>query len=653
MNREYDFRGITTLDVMAKYDQSSAVEDLQDEGRRIDADAGRDDRRGGGDAEAASERAEREEVAQADEPRGEGGEEQEGPGEAAGEVWSEERIRGEDCEEVREARRQRLRGLGATEEEIRETWGEARREVVQEKQERPAAEEICAQREAREGGEVLRDSMGHGSVPEEVRPRVQGQEPRVVSARTGGKAPEVSYADFVASKMAHVVPTGLAVVPALHHLFPFQADLVAWALRLGRAAIFADTGLGKTRMQLEWARCVHEATGCAVLILAPLAVAAQTAREGAAIGVSVKVVREDHEVQGPGIYITNYDRLHKFDPSAFGAIVLDESSIIKHHDAKTFSALTDAFGSVPFKLCATATPSPNDYTELGTHAEFLGLCTRAEMLAEFFCHDGGETQKWRLKGHARTAFWRWVASWGALLRRPSDLGYGDDGYVLPGLNVSHHILDADAETVKSSGFLFAQEATDLMDRRRARRASLSARVTKCAEMVNDDRQPWVVWCDLNDESDMLAKAIPDAIEIRGSLDADEKERRIVAFGAGDRRVIISKASITGFGLNWQHCARMAFVGVTDSWEAYYQAVRRCYRFGQTRPVDVHIFASEVEGSVVKNLARKESDAKRMADELSAETRDAVTSEVRGLVRTTNFYAPGEITMPAWLTTEVA
>ena len=463
----------------------------------------------------------------------------------------------------------------------------------------------------------------------------------------------MNYQDFVAGKLSRVPPTGLASVPPiLSNLFPFQRDVVTWALKRGRCAIFADTGLGKTRMQLEWAHHVTDYTGRPTLILAPLAVGAQTAREGAAIGVPVTVCREAGDV-ADGINITNYDRLHKFDPTAFGAVVLDESSIIKHHTAKTLQTLLDAFGSTPFKLATTATPSPNDYTELGTHAEFLGICTRTEMLAEFFCHDGGETQVWRLKGHARSEFWRWVATWGAMIRKPSDLGYDDAGYDLPPLSVAHHVLAADPETVKASGFLFAQPAGDLTERRTARRASLAARVQECAARVNGDREPWIVWCDLNDESDALAKAIPDAVEIRGALDVDEKERRIVDFSEGRTRVLISKASMTGFGLNWQHCANMAFVGVTDSWEAYYQAVRRCYRFGQTRPVNVHIYASEVEGSVVDNLKRKEADAKAMAEELTKETREAMRAEILGTVRTTNAYGTRAIRVPSWLTSEVA
>lgn len=460
-----------------------------------------------------------------------------------------------------------------------------------------------------------------------------------------------AYLDFIGQKMALHVPCGLPDVPTLSaDLFPFQRDLVSWALKRGRAAIFADTGLGKTRMQIEWVRHVTAHTGKPSLILAPLAVAAQTVREGASMGVPIALCRDDADVQ-PGVNITNYDRLHRFDPSVFGAVVLDESSCIKHHDAKTLQMLLDAFGRTAFKLCATATPSPNDYTELGTHAEFLNICTRTEMLAEFFCHDGGETQVWRLKGHARAQFWRWVSSWGAMLRRPSDLGYADEGYALPPLDVHHHVLAADVETVKASGFLFAQEASDLTERRNARKASLDARVGECAERVNADLEPWIVWCDLNAESEALVKAIPDAVEIRGSHDVDEKERRLVDFAEGRTRVLVTKPSIAGFGLNWQHCARMAFVGVTDSWEAYYQAVRRCYRFGQKRAVNVHIYASEVEGSVVANLKRKESDALKMADELTRETRDALREEVRGQVRTVNRYAPGVIEMPAWLITE--
>jgi hypothetical protein len=460
------------------------------------------------------------------------------------------------------------------------------------------------------------------------------------------------YESFVSNKLALHVPTGIVgAAVSSPHLFAFQRDLVQWALRRGRAAIFADTGLGKTRMLLTWAQHVLEHTGKPVLVIAPLAVAEQTAAEGARIGVAVRVVRELADV-GTGINIVNYDRLHKLAASVFGAVVLDESSIIKHHTAKTLQQLIELFAATPFKLCLTATPSPNDYTELGTHAEFLGVCSRSEMLSEYFVHDGGETQKWRLKGHARDVFWRFVASWGALVRSPADLGYDASGYVLPALTVEHHIIAADAESVKLAGLLFAQPANTLTERRDARRGSVAARVQQCADLVNADNESWVVWCDLNAESEALTKSIRGAVEVRGSMTIEEKEEALLAFACGKARVIVSKPSICGFGLNWQHCARMAFVGVTDSWEAFYQAVRRCHRFGQKRGVVVHIFASELEGAVVANLQRKESDAVAMSEELSRETAAIVRVEVAGSVRKTNEYAPlKSMRVPSWLKTE--
>ena len=463
----------------------------------------------------------------------------------------------------------------------------------------------------------------------------------------------MKYEDFVQSKLFSLPPVGFDpdAVGVSPSLFPFQADIVRWAVRRGRAAIFASTGLGKTRMQIEWAVHVRENAKGDVLILAPLAVAAQTVAEAAGMGVKIHHVRDGSEVQ-PGINITNYDRLHRFDCGRFAGVVLDESSIIKHHTSKTLKLLLDAFAGTPYRLCATATPSPNDYVELGTHAEFLGVCSQTEMLAEYFCHDGGETQTWRLKGHARGIFWKWVASWAALVRSPADLGYDGSAYELPELSVSQHVIAADHSTAKEVGMLFAEEAKSLTERRNARRASLSARVKECADLVNADKQAWIVWCDLNDEGDALTESIDGAVQIAGADDSDDKEARLEAFARGEIRVLVSKPRICGFGLNWQHCARMAFVGVTDSWEAYHQAVRRCYRFGQKRPVDVHIFASELEGSVLRNLERKQADADKMAIELSAETKDAVASQVKGGIRTTNEYvAKRKIIVPEWLKEE--
>lgn len=454
------------------------------------------------------------------------------------------------------------------------------------------------------------------------------------------------YTAYVARKLSRVPPTGIASgfsVPG--SLFPHQIALTSWAIRRGRAAIFADTGLGKSRMQIAWADAVRCHTDRPVLILAPLAVAPQTVVEGSGLGVNILHCREQAEV-GPGINITNYDRLHKFDASQFGGVVLDESSCIKHHDTRTLKTLLEAFEQTPFKLCATATPAPNDWTELGTHAEFLGICTRQEMLAEFFTHDGGDTSVWRLKGHARHIFWQWVSTWGAMVRKPSDLGFDDSAYNLPPLHLHEHTVKTE---MPLNGMLFATEAQTLSERRDARRMSIEDRVKDCAAIVNADSEPWVVWCDLNAEGDALTAAIDGAVQIAGADPVEVKEQRLADFAAGKFRVLVSKPSICGFGLNWQHAARMAFVGVTDSFESYYQAVRRCWRFGQKRDVHVHIFASSAEGAVVANLKRKERDATAMAESLSAETRDAVMAEVTGLTRETNTYNAGQrVTVPAFL-----
>ena len=452
----------------------------------------------------------------------------------------------------------------------------------------------------------------------------------------------MDYQSFISDKLRGWQPVGIDVAATGLPLFDFQEALSRWSLRLGKSAIFADTGLGKTRMQLAWANEVSKIGP--VLILAPLAVAEQTVKEGREIGVPVVHCKEqgDHPIT-----ITNYERLHRFDPDRFTGIVLDESSIIKHHDTRTFSVLTESFRDTPYKLCATATPAPNDWTELGTHAEFLGICTRSEMLSEFFVHDGGETQVWRLKGHARELFWEWVSSWGALVRSPADLGFDASLYALPKLTVEQHTIHSNQEAPE--GMLFALEAQTLSERRTARRDSVEDRVNRCASLVNKTPGPWVVWCELNAESEMLTKAIDGAIEVRGSQTVEHKEASLAKFSDGEARVIVTKPSIAGFGLNWQHCSNMAFVGVTDSFESYYQAVRRCWRFGQKSPVDVHIFASELEGAVVSNLQRKERDARAMAESLSALTSEAVRREVLGTSRSTNIYnANQSISIPSFL-----
>ena len=447
-----------------------------------------------------------------------------------------------------------------------------------------------------------------------------------------GRQIEMDYSEFVETKLQRFKPVGFdaEINP---NLFDFQSALTKWALRIGRCALFADTGLGKTRMQLAWADAVLREHGGNGLILAPLAVAEQTVDEGNVMGISVTHLRESAPIEG--LCITNYDRLHKFDTHDLTCVVLDESSIIKHHDSKSFRKLTEAFAGVPYRLCATATPAPNDWTEFGTHAEFLGVCSRPEMLAEFFVHDAAKTQDWRLKGHAQVAFWEWVSSWAAVIRNPADIGYDGTQYDLPPLRMFQHTIETDAEPLE--GHLFALEASTLMERRQARRQSVTARCQECADRVNASEDPWVIWCELNSESELLAKSIPDAIEVRGSQSIEEKEAALHAFRSGEARVIVTKPSIAGFGLNWQHCAKMAFVGVTDSYESYYQAIRRCWRFGQDRQVDVHVFSSQLEGAVLANLMRKEESAKIMAEELVSYTANSVKQNLKGAIVSTNEY----------------
>lgn len=415
-----------------------------------------------------------------------------------------------------------------------------------------------------------------------------------------------AYAEFIASKLAASSDAGFDA-EASDRLYPFQREITEWALRKGRAAIFADCGLGKTPMQLEWAQRVHEHTGGNVLILAPLAVGAQTAREGIKFGVGVTQCREASDVRS-GVNVANYERLHRFTGLPWSAVVLDESSILKAFDGKTRTMLTEWASTIPYRLCCTATPSPNDYEELGGHSEFLGMLRRRVMLAEFFVNDGLEAAHWRLKGHAGGMFWKWIASWSRALRTPSDLGYDDGGFALPPLNVETISVDADHV---SEDRLFGVPVATMLERRQARRESITERVAIVEAMVNQSREPWVVWCDLNDESTALAKAIPDALEVTGSDPSEAKEAALLAFTNGEARVIVSKPSIAGWGLNWQHCHNVAFAGLSDSYEQYYQAVRRCWRFGQTKPVRVVIVASNREHAVLENVRRKERQAQAM------------------------------------------
>ena len=427
----------------------------------------------------------------------------------------------------------------------------------------------------------------------------------------------LSYADYLRDKAVTDPATGIDVAPQDLNpkLFGWQADITRWALRRGRAAIFADCGLGKTFMQLEWARFVPGR----VLIVAPLAVAKQTQQEGEKFGIVCEYDRAGESAAD--IVTTNYELLDHFAAEDFAGVVLDESSILKAHDGKTRTKLIDKFQQVPYRLCCTATPAPNDHVELGNHAEFLGTMGRGEMLSMFFVHDGGETQKWRLKRHAVSDFWRWVSSWAVMVTKPSDLGYPDTAFTLPPCEVDQVVVPS---TRPLSGHLWAEEARGMTERLRARRETIQERAEAAAEMINNGTTgPWVVWCNLNNESTALKNLIPGAVEIRGSDSPEHKESAMLGFAAGDIRVLVTKPRIAGFGMNWQHCHNVAFVGLSDSWEAYYQAVRRCWRFGQDKPVRVHIVTSELEGAVVANIKRKERDALTMRAGMVEHMRDAI------------------------------
>lgn len=436
----------------------------------------------------------------------------------------------------------------------------------------------------------------------------------------------MNYEQYISTKATADVDSGFEPTNLGSHLFDFQSSIVEWACKRGRAAIFADTGLGKTAMQAEWARQVAEHTGGKVLIAAPLCVAQQTVEEAAKFGIHIQYCRSPSDIGNAEIIITNYEMLDKFDPSDFVGIVLDESSILKSHTSKTRALIIEMFQQTPYRLSCTATPSPNDHMELGNQAEFLGVMTSTEMLAMFFVHDGGDTSQWRLKGHGKTRFWEWMATWSICIRNPADLGFDGTAYNLPGLKMHEHIVES-FEPLE--GQLFAGIAQTLTERRDAKRNSMAERIQLTADLVNSHNRPAIVWCHLNDESKALTAAIPDAIEVTGSMTADEKETAIMAFTHGSRRVLVSKASICGFGMNWQHCHDMVFAGLDDSYESFYQAIRRCHRFGQHHIVDVHLVSAESEGAVKANLERKQAQADDMAQSMVDHMRELTKQKIKG------------------------
>lgn len=457
----------------------------------------------------------------------------------------------------------------------------------------------------------------------------------------------MDYQEFLSKKQIRHIKTGFDPIELPAELFPFQRDIVLWSCLKGRSALFADCGMGKTPMQLSWADNVVRHENKPVLILAPLAVARQTKSEGEKFGIDVNLCESGSDIKN-GVNITNYEKLHRFDPATFCGVVLDESSILKSFTGKTRNYIINGFDSTKYKLACTATPAPNDYMELGNHSEFIEALTRSEMLSMFFINDTANVGQWRLKGHADHHFWKWVCSWAVMIRKPSDLGYDDGSFHLPKLNIIPQIVESNDDPYQLME-LFMREASTLSERRDARKQSIEARVAMAAELANNSDDQWLIWCDMNAESTILSKSIPDAVEVTGSNTSEHKETAMLDFAAGKIRVLVTKPSIAGWGMNWQNCNNMAFVGLSDSYEQFYQAVRRCWRFGQESEVNAHIIYSEREGSVVSNIQRKEAKAKDMAEAMTKYMSEITKAEIKS---TSNnqipYLANTGITIPAWL-----
>ena len=465
-----------------------------------------------------------------------------------------------------------------------------------------------------------------------------------------------SYEEFIQSKQFQAVHSGFEVdAGSLNpHLFDWQRELVRWSIGCGRSALFLDTGLGKTLQQLAWADEVAKHTGERVLLLSPLGVRHQTLSEARKFNIEtpVKICSDGLDVED-GITITNYDRLHKFDTRDFAGVVLDESSLLKSFTSSTRDELTERFRQTPYKLPCTATPAPNDAMELGNHAEFCGAMGRNEMLSMFFTHDGGSTSKWRLRGHADSKFWEWMASWAVMIRKPSDIGYSDEGYDLPPLNIIEHVVD----TPIVKGHLFQAPAATLAEQRAARRETISPRIARMLELF-DPTQPAIVWCNLNDESTTATKILreefggddkPEIVEVTGSLPPEMKELRLQKFVDGTASTIVSKSEICGFGMNFQHCQQMFFLGLSHSYEQFYQAVRRCWRFGQRWPVTVHVIVSDRDDSILANIKRKQAEADKMArgmvEAMAGFTRKAIGRNQR---MQDKYNPTKEMEVPQWL-----
>lgn len=453
----------------------------------------------------------------------------------------------------------------------------------------------------------------------------------------------MDYDQFIKGKAARSIERGFTPHRKINHgLYPFQAHVVEWAVKLGRAALFLDTGLGKTRCQVEWAQLVHEYTGGAVLILCPLAVAQQTIAEAKRIGIDVSLARDSNEIGAPGIYICNYESLHKIDNAEFAGVVLDESSILKNFTGAIKRKLIERFEDTEFKLCCTATPSPNDFMELGNHSQFLGVMDSNEMLSRFFINDTMKAGGYRLKRHGEDEFWRWVSSWAACCSNPADIGFNGDGFRLPKLEfISYECDTSDLPPVE--GELFRDAALSATTMHKELRITAPIRAKETADIVNSSSEQYLVWVNTNYDADELRGLIPDAVEVRGSDSIQVKEKTLNAFSSGEARVLITKPSIAGFGMNWQQCRNVVFNGLGYSYEMFYQAIRRCWRYGQKHSVKVHLILADSERGILGALRRKEKDHDKM--------KGAMVKAINDAKRHGELVADGEIkgvaTGPGW------
>lgn len=483
----------------------------------------------------------------------------------------------------------------------------------------------------------------------------------------------MNYSDFISQKGFKVKLHGIDVDPSRIHpsLFPFQRDATLWSLRKGRVLVGLDTGLGKSRIQLEWLRLLietdHVQRG---LIVAPLSVARQTVKEAARIDMDLRYVRDPSQIEDNRFCITNYEMVERFDPSQFGAVALDESSILKAIAGKTRQFLTSTFANVPYRSCYTATPAPNDDAEIGMHSEYLGINTNHEMLSMFFINanrvvesavtlsDGRVArvqkkqgnkhgQEWRLRNYGKQRFYEWLSSWALMMSKPSDLGYDDTGYDLPSLNIMPLFVDTD---YVPEGQLFFTGLKGIQDRTRVRRSTLKDRLSLIVDRVNSSDEQWICWCGLDAESEALAQALTDSHEVRGSDSPEHKANMLEGFQDGLYRVLITKPKIAGFGMNFQNAHNMAFVGLGDSWESYYQCIRREWRFGQSSPVNVFIILSEIEREIYANVMRKEAMAAEMKRELIKNVQLFEQEELgtKKQMLDRSYLPSSAMTMPNWL-----